>query len=206
MTQFDEAFVDASAFQPPSKWQARSSNLMVWLIVAMLLIAGWFFKDWMMSQFRYLALAEGEPAIPYPAQWQPQPAHNLALQVFDLDSQSPFTARENVAILPLPDVPIAIFWPEQRQQQLQDYHETNRLLVTLNDGRQALLLSYTYVENGGEETNGPRVVRARDLVFTINDGQADRLVVVTLAADADEWEQVSPTYQRILGQMGVTAP
>ncbi len=206
MTQFDEAFVDASAFQPPSKWQARSSNLMVWLTLAMLLVAGWFFKDWMMSQFRYLALAEGEPAIPYPAQWEPQPAQDLALQVFDPDSQSPFTARENVAILPLPDVPIAIAWPEQRQQQLHDYHETDRLLVTLKDGRQALLLSYTYVENGSEEVDGPRVITAQDLVFAVNDGQADRLAVVTLAADADEWEIVSPTYQRILRQMGVTTP
>ena len=206
MTQFDEAFVDASAFQPPSKWQARSSNLMVWLTLAMLLVAGWFFKDWMMSQFRYLALAEGEPAIPYPAQWQPQPAQDLALQVFDPDGQSPFTARENVAILPLPDAPIAIAWPEQRQQQLHDYHETDRLLVTLKDGRQALLLSYTYVENGSEEVDGPRVITAQDLVFAVNDGQADRLAVVTLAADADEWEIVSPTYQRILRQMGVTTP
>ncbi len=206
MTQFDEAFVDASAFQPPSKWQARSSNLMVWLTLAILLVAGWFFKDWTMSQFRYLALAEGEPAIPYPAQWQPQPAQDLALQVFDPDGQSPFTARENVAILPLPDAPIAIAWPEQRQQQLHDYHETDRLLVTLKDGRQALLLSYTYVENGSEEVDGPRVITAQDLVFAVNDGQADRLAVVTLAADADEWEIVSPTYQRILRQMGVTTP
>jgi len=30
--------------------------------------------------------------------------------------------------------------------------------------------------------------------------------VVTLAADADEWEQVNPTYLRILGRMGVIAP
>jgi hypothetical protein len=73
----------------------------------------------------------------------------------------------------------------------------------MDDGRQALLLSYTYVN----EEDAPAlltVVKARDLAFQINDGQADRLVVVTLAADAEEWEEVEPVFQRLLQQMGVT--
>jgi hypothetical protein len=204
MTQFDEASVDASAFQPPSKWQARSSNLMVWLTVALLLVAGWFLKDWMMTQFRYLALAEGEPAIPYPAQWQPQPAQGLALQVFAPDSDSPFASREEVAVLPLPDAPIASAWPEQRQEQLRDYQESDRALVTMDDGRQALLLTYTYVAEGDAPAS-LIVVSARDMAFQVNDGHADRLVVVTLAADADEREKTEPVFQRLLQQMGVTA-
>ncbi len=203
MTSFDEAFVDVQAFQPPGKWQARANNLMVWLVAIMLLVAGWFFSDWMMSQFGYLALAQDEPAIPYPVQWLPQPPHDLALQVFAPDSASLFPAREEVAVLPLPDAPLAIAWPKIRQQQLRDYHELEHLLTTLTDGRQALLLTYTHLE---ETTDIPVVVKAQDLAFVINDGRADRLVVVTLAADAHEWEEMAPAFGRILQKMGVTTP
>jgi len=203
VASFDEAFVDVQAFSPPGKWQARANNLMVWLTVLILLTAGWFFSDWMMTQFRYLALAEGEPAIPYPVQWQPQPAQGLALQVFDPESATSFPARKEVAVLPLPDAPIVLAWPEMRAQQLPDYHELDRLLTSLDDGRQALLLTYTYVE---ETDDIPIVIRAQDLVFAVNDGRADRLVVVTFAADAHEWEEAAPVFKRILQQMGVTAP
>ena len=207
MTEFDDAFVDIGDFQPPDKWQARAANLLVWLVVLILLIAGWFLKDWMVNQFRYLALAENAPAIPYPVQWLPQPAPDLALQVFSPDSRSPFAAREEVGVYPLPEADVAIAWPEQRSRQgKRDYHELGRFQTEMKGGRQALVLNYTYVHEVDANVQTPLVVvRAQDIAFVINDGQVDRLVVVTLAADSQEWEAVAPAFRRILEAMGIPA-
>jgi len=51
MSEFDEVFVDIGDFQPPDKWQARAGNLLVWLLVIILLVAGWFLRDWMLTQY-----------------------------------------------------------------------------------------------------------------------------------------------------------
>ena len=200
MTEFHEVFVDVSAFQRPNKWHARASNLVVWLTVLLLLTGGWFLKEWMLTQFRFLTLTENAPAIPYPVQWLPQPAPDLALQVFDPESTSNFPAREEVGVYPLPEGDIAVAWPEKRQK-LNAYQELGRALVTLPDGRKALVLSYTYAP----DTSAQTVVRAQDVAYVINDGQADRLLVMTLAADATEWDAVWPTFIRILQKMGVPA-
>jgi len=48
MTDFDDVFVDIDDFQPPGKWQARASNMLVWILFLILLVSGWFFKDWVM--------------------------------------------------------------------------------------------------------------------------------------------------------------
>jgi len=205
MTEFNEVFMDVSAFQRPTKWHARASNLVVFLTVLLLLTGGWFLKEWMMTQFRFLALSESAPAIPYPVQWLPQPAPDLALQVFDPESTSGFPAREDVGIYPLPEGELAVAWPEHRQQ-LPDYQELGRALVTLPDGRKALVLSYSYSTDEGQgKSASPVTVRAQDVVYVINDGQADRLLVMTLAADANEWDAVWPTFIRILQKMGVPA-
>jgi hypothetical protein len=200
MTEFNDVFVDVSSFQRPAKWQARASNLIVWLTVLIILTGGWFLKDWMMTQYRLMALGENAPAIPYPVKWIPQQAPDLGLQVFDPDSQSAFPARQEVLVRPLLEGDIAIAWPEQRQQ-LPEYHELGRTLVTLPDGRKALVLSYTYTPAG--DASSQVTVRAEDVAFMINDGRADQLVVMTLAADASEWDAVWPTFSRILEKMGV---
>ncbi len=199
MTEFNDVFVDVSSFQRPGKWQARASNLIVWLIVLIILTGGWFLKDWMMTQYRLMALGENAPAIPYPVKWIPQQAPDLGLQVFDPESSSAFPARQEVVVLPRPDGDIAIVWPEQRQQ-LPDYHELNRTLVTLPDGRKALVLTYTYAPR---DVASPVTVRAQDVAFIIHDGRSDQLVVMTLAADVNEWDAVWPTFSRILEKLGV---
>ena len=204
MTEFNELFVDVDAYRPVGRWHAWAREIMVWLMVAMLLVAGWYFKEWMSTQFRYLALAENAPAVPYPAQWLPQPASEQVLLVLDPHSQSGFPAREEVLIMPVPENDIVLAWPEHRAQTLRDYHELNRMNVTLSDGRPALLLSYTYVAETEDSQSAPlTIVRASDLAFVMNDGQRDKLVVLTLAADVHEWEEQEPLFQRILQAMGV---
>jgi len=208
MTHFNEIFVDVDAYQPPSKWEERFNNLQVWLIVALLLVGGWFFKDWMMDQFRFLALAEGQPAIPYPVQWQQQPTEAVTLQVVDPASESPFPARETVAVQNAPKSDFTMTWPEQRALQLSDYKEVERRLVKLADERQALWLLYTYVSDVGTTPAASVapvvVVQAQDVVFEITNDQGQKQwVVITLAADSHEWNQEWPTFRRILEKLGV---
>ncbi|RUA17412.1 MAG: hypothetical protein DSY55_02170 [Clostridia bacterium] len=207
MTHFNEIFVDVDAYQPPSKWEERFNNLQVWLIVALLLVGGWFFKDWMMNQFRFLALAEGQPVIPYPLQWQQQPAEAVTLQVVDPASKSPFHARETVILKNASKGDFTTVWPEQRTLQLRDYKEVERRLVKLGDDRQALWLLYTYVSDMGKSqaaNASPGVIQAQDVVFeTTNELGQKQWVVITLAADSNEWDQEWPTFRRILEKLGV---
>ena len=205
MPAFDELFIDSETFRPPSKWQARASHLLVWMMIAILLIAGWFLKDWTLTQFRYVALAPGEPTIPYPAQWQPQSAGDWALLAIAPEDNSVYPAREAIAVLPLPETSFVTAWPAQRQRSLKAYHELAQTLSSLPDGRPALLLTYTYVIDAPETaTTAPlTVVQAQDLVFVVDDGQSQRLVVVTLAATVPSWEHWQPLFQRIWQAMGI---
>ena len=198
MTRFDDLFVDVSAYQPPSKWEARISNLLVLLIAGLLLMGGWMFKDWMEEQFRYLALAENEIAIPYPPAWTLQPHQELALQVLDPDGPALFPAREEVRILPLPATSFMHAWPAHRAAELGDYIELATRPLTLRDGRNALLIEYSYATQADASFVA---VHAVDLAFPARYEDETRLVVVTLAAEASDWDRVWPTFQRILEKL-----
>ncbi len=203
MTPFDGRFVDLSAYQPPSKWEARLHNLLVLLVAGMLLFGGWMFKDWMQHQFRYLALDAKEMRIPYPPAWTLQPDREVALRVLDPTSPEAFPAREEVRILPLPTGQLEATWPKMRAKDLDDYVELERRDLVLPDGRPALLLEYAFTEKTPGAT--PLVaVRAIDLAFPARYEGETRLVVVTLAAETDDWPRVWPTFRRVLDRLAAT--
>ncbi len=205
MSSFDDLFVDARAYQPPNKWEARIGNLLVLLIAGLMLLVGWMFKDWMQNQFRYLALSEDEIAIPYPPSWTLRFSEQYALQVYDPESPTAFPARELVQVVPLPQTSFIDDWPRQRATTLAEYRELDRRRVVLADGRQALLLIYAYVVENEEATEPSLVaVQAMDLVFEARYGGKKQLVVVTFAADVSDWDRVSPLFQRVLARLGVT--
>jgi len=205
MTQLDERFMDASAYHPPGKWEARITSLLVLVVAGLLLTGGWMFKDWMEDQFRYLALDETEIAIPYPPAWELRSNPDVGFLAVDPRSPSAFPPQEQVRILPLPDAALADFWPAERAATLNDYIELERTQVRLKDGRDALLLAYTYAARPNGDHTPPLVaVRAVDLVFPARYAGEDRLVVLTLAAETDDWERAWPTFQRILAKLGVT--
>ena len=96
-------------------------------------------------------------------------------------------------------------WPSRRADTLAEYRELERRRVTLADGRQALLLTYAYVmENDGASEPSLVAVQAMDLVFVARYGGEKRLVVVTFAADASDWDRVRPMFQRTLAKLGIT--
>ena len=205
MSRFDDLFVDVSAYQPPSKWEARVSNLLVLLVAGLLLLGGWMFKDWMQDQFRYLALAEGEIAIPYPPAWTLQPDPAVDFRVVDPAGPQLFPAREEVRILSLPDAPQVDAWSRQRVTTLDDYVELTHKTLTLGDGRPAAMLEYAYAVKVPPAQGASLVaVHAVDLAFPARYEGEKRLVVVTLAAEASDWDRVWPTFRRILEKMGVS--
>ena len=205
MTQFKDAFIDIEDFHPPSAWQARFSNLMVWLVVALLLTGGWLFRDWMMNQFGNLVLVEGEPTISYPAKWKPMPVADQLFVVIDPESEQQPAPSEQVAVLPAPPEPFDLYWPEHRSTQFDAYREQSRLLTSIADGRRALLMTYSFVPDGGATTLSQRVM-AQDLVFEVRDGEATHLVVVTLAAPEADWQRLEPLFQDIWRHMDVVLP
>jgi len=52
MTDFNELFVDIDSYRPASKWQSWVRELMVWLMALILFLSGWFFREWILTQFR----------------------------------------------------------------------------------------------------------------------------------------------------------
>ncbi len=201
MTKFEEAFVDASAFLPPGKWLARASQLLVLLTVAMLLVGGWFFRDWLMSQFQYLALSGDSLAIPFPAQWQDDAGEGDLLRVVAPVETDALPPAETVTIHPLPAAPIAKAWPAQRSQSLPGYHQIAQSAVALLDGRPALLLTYAYIANhAADDARAPEIIQAQDIAFETSSG---RLAVITLSADANAWAGVQPAFRRIWRRLGV---
>ncbi len=202
MSQFEELFVDMEAYQPPSKWQARFSHLLVLLTAGLLLVGGWMLREWMLDQFRYLALGEGQVVIPYPSIWQVSPTPGLVLRVVDPHSSSPFPPQEMVRLFPRASDSLADFWGDQRTHPESDYREIARHTMPLG-GRQALVVEYAYAAEVEDASTPLVAVRAVDVVFPVRYGDEERWAVVTLAADAQDWSQVWPTFQRILSRMGL---
>ncbi len=199
MTRPDDLFVDASAYHPPGKWEARAGNLLVLVVAGLLLLGGWMFKDWMQDQFRYLALAEGEIAIPYPPAWALQSDPTVDFRVVDPTGPQLFPAREEVRILALPEMPQPDAWTLQRVAALDDYVELSHKTLALGDGRPAALLEYAYAVKPPPDQGASLVaVHAIDLAFPARYEGEEKLVVVTLAAEASDWDRVRPTFQRIL--------
>lgn len=202
MSQFEEVFVDMGAYQPPSKWQARLSHLLVLLIAGLLLIGGWMLREWMLDQFRYLALGEGQVAIPYPPTWQVVPTPGLALRAVDPHSTSVFPPQEMVRLFPRESDSLEAFWQAQRTHPGPDYREISRYAMQLGQGP-ALVVEYAYAAKVEDASTPLVAVRAVDVVFPVRYGGEERWAVVTLAADAQDWSQVWPTFQRILSRMGL---
>ncbi len=206
MTDFDEVFFDLCGYRPPSPrsaWAERAANVMVLLLAGLFLLTGWLFKDFIEHQLRYLSLSEVEVAVPYPANWRLRVNPPLVLDVVRPIGSRTYPAREEVLVLPLPQEAIPDFWLHQRQQ-LDGFRLQQQNRVTLASGREAYLLEYTYIAASEDPHFASFVpVRAFDLVFPAMYGSEERLVIVTLAAESQEWPELEPTFRQILAEMGV---
>jgi hypothetical protein len=181
--------------EPPSPAEQRRNDLLVVAVTVVAVLLGLAVEKVATSSTTSVSLGGNLPTVHYPANWLvDQSAEGLLLRAQDLRSDSSFDARLELFARDarpaetLEDVSTS--WPLSRNRQYEKYRILSTQTLTLAGGQPAMLITYAYVADPTREhgmTGLPVVVKAQDLAFIANDGAADRLVVVTVAADATEW-------------------
>lgn len=176
--------------QPPSAWENRRNDIVIILWFVFMLLLGMGIRNITLNASRPLALGQGLPTIAVPAGWSITKSENLALQAKNLASPSTFDAELDVFVGNLADketLDIArSAWSLKRSQTLSQYRELSVENVKVLGNAAGLRTTYAYVADPTRESgaNGlPVVVEAQDLIFV----QGKQLIVVTTAADANEW-------------------
>jgi hypothetical protein len=196
--------------EPPTKAEQWRNDVLVILVAVVAVVLAWLIRNSVLNASQDFPLGGQLPVVEYPAGWIKQNEEGLLLQVVDPTSRSTFDARLQVFARDLkPDENLASIgttWPLQRGSSLQFFRHLRTETRIGPDGQPMLLISYAYVADPTRASGGtglPVVVRADDLVFVANDGAADRLIVVTGAADAAEWPDRVQTFQKIFEGLGM---
>jgi len=184
--------------QPPSAWETRRNDLTIILWFALMLFLGLNLRSCTLNASQSLALGKALPTIHYPAGWSVTKSDQLALQAKNLASPSPFDAEIDIFMRDLKDQETLDLarsaWSIRRGDDRLQYRELAAENVQLNGDTPGLLVTYAYIADPSRESgaNGlPVVVQAQDLIFT----QAQKMIVVTTAADANEWAEDAPYFQ-----------
>lgn len=182
---------------------------LVFLLVAIALLAGWFLK--ISIEGRAETFTDGNISLSYPATWFREPmaaAQGLALKASDLHSASlyrPAVALQLTQAAPaLPDTedrltPTVTTWTFGNSQKLSNYRVLSTEHVDIA-GQKAIRIDYTYVSEpiaSPYRRALPVVVEAVDYVIL----SQDQAYVVTLAADAHDFEQAQDQFETILNSL-----
>ena len=192
----------------PTAWDIRRNDvaMLVWCIL--IVAAGIGLRNYALNRNRSLALGTGLPTIAYPAGWSTSKSEKLALQAKNLSSLNGFSAEIEVFTRDLKaneTLDLARSdWSLKRSQGLLQYRELAADNVQLQGKQPGLLVTYAYIADPSRETGAnslPVVVEAQDLLFV----QANKLIVVTTAADATEWAKEAQHFQIVHNSLKVQA-
>lgn len=183
--------------------QAEEPEWMVWAWVILLLIVGLGIKTSVLG--RLARAEESGVALSYPAgwTWMETTDSTQLLYVADTFASAGFPTGVEVREVPLSTVgrnleqlsDIGLAWSTYHGRDLLAYRALSLTPLTLN-GREALALGYAYVPTPGQgvQVSGlPVVVQAQDLLFK----QGEQLLVVTFAAEATRYAELTATWQAI---------
>jgi hypothetical protein len=182
----------------------------VFALVAVALLAGWFLK--MFIEGRTETFTDGNIAINYPAAWFREPMaaeQGLALKASDLHSASlyrPTLALQLTQAAPaLPGTkedrltPTVTAWTFGNSQNLSNFRVLGTEHVNIA-GQNAIRIDYTYVTEPIDSPYRralPVVVEAVDYIIIAQ----DQAYVVTVAADAHDFEQAQDEFKTILDSL-----
>ena len=196
--------------EPPTAKEQWRNDMAVLLVALVALLLGWSIRNAVVDARSQFSLGPDLPALEYPRSWLQQGKEGLIFQAIDPASASTFDARLSVAVqegveeqaLEMAEMT----WPLQRSKEFQWFRHLSTMSVTGPDDRPALLVEYAYVADPTRASGGnglPVVVRAQDLLFLAGEGPDARLVAVTVAADAGEWDEHADQFQAIFQSLGV---
>lgn len=183
--------------------RAEEPEWLVWAWVVLLLAIGLGIKMSVMG--RLTRAEESGVVLNYPAgwTWMETTDSTQLLYVADPFASAGFPTGVEVREVPLSTVgrnleqlsDIGLAWSTHHGRELLAYRALNVTPVTVN-GREALALGYAYVPapgQGAQSSGLPVVVQAQDLLFK----QGDQLLIVTFAAEATRYAELTATWQAI---------
>lgn len=179
---------------------------LVWALVAGMLIIGLLIRTIFVA--RMVQAAAGDLSVAYPADWvalssddpydvlaRSEPLTSAAFPATLRIAQLP-TAEVSTAAVGLDD--FALKWSDRQTHELEGFRVLSIEPLRVQD-RDAARINYAYVAEpllGGPGAL-PIVARGQDVLIV----QGETLTVVRLVADADAYDGLAATWQRILGSL-----
>lgn len=184
---------------PPDRHDIWRNDLAVLVWVLFILFLGLGMRNNAMNAQRTATLDNGLPEIAYPRSWVRTATDTADFTAVDAGSPSIYNTTVQVnsrTLKETEDLGLArAGWTIKRSQELKDYRELEAGRATVGD-EPALWATYAYIADPSRDSAAigpPVVVEATDLFF-IDDG---RLVVVTVSADASDWDEYTDEFDLI---------
>jgi len=190
--------------EAPTRGELRRNDLLVAALVLFALFLALGIRNQVLNASKTVRLGENLPRIAYPERWRTQTTEGALLHVINPGSRSTFDTQMLVSGRPLRvdesledaradrGIKLAMSLPGYREL------EAERMVVL--DNQPALVATYAYIAdptlNAGA-TGLPVVVEAQDIMF-LGGGQ---FLAVTLAADANAWEEEGRNFSIITNSL-----
>lgn len=192
--------------QPPTRQEIMRADLATIGWFALILIFAVGLRNGAEHSQTRVELPDGLPVMAIPQNWVQGSSDEVAFFASDPASPSQFSNEIEVYTRTVDSgVDLAMLrpaWGLARSQELERYRELNATPVTLLDGTPGLVVSYAYIADPARPVGAaapPVVVQASDLMFV----RDDKLVVVTVAADAAGWDAAQKDFDVIFASLKV---
>jgi hypothetical protein len=191
-------------------WTREEPEWVVWVLVIVALVVGWFLKGTFQYQMEVFTDPDTGLTFRYPASWflesnQAQIGdEGVILTVSDAHSESAFNTAFSVRLKAVEEETTAVdqaeIWIMRRGEELTRYRVLSKELSQVA-GQEAVTIDYGYVEDplrsSALSVSLPVVVRAVDVVF-IRDG---KVYTLTFASDQLVFDEEKKTLERLLNSV-----
>jgi hypothetical protein len=176
---------------PPTRREIRRNDLLVAGVALFALFLAFGVRNQVLNASASVRVVDEMPRIAYPAGWRSVNSEGTLLHVVNAGSPSTFDAQMTTTARPLRTDETLDDARADRgiklATSLAGYRELAAERMTVHNGQPALVTNYAYIADPTRDIGAiglPVVVEAQDIMF-LQDGQ---FMVVTLAADANDWD------------------
>lgn len=201
---------ETTAEARPLLWTREEPEWVVWVLVIVALVVGWFLKGAFQYQMEVFTDPDTGLTFRYPASWflesnQAQIGdEGVILTVSDAHSESAFNTAFSVRLKAVEEETTAVdqaeIWIMRRGEELTKYRVLSKELSQVA-GQEAVTIDYGYVEDplrsSALSVSLPVVVRAVDVVF-IRDG---KVYTLTFTSDQLVFDEEKKTLERLLNSV-----
>ena len=190
--------------EPPSAGDIRRIDLAVLGVVLFALFLGLGIRNQTVNASTWVSLGRGLPRIAYPATWMPRTGDEYLVRAVNVGSPSLFDPQMAATARPQrADETLELARADRTFQfasSLTGYRELDAEQVMVYRNTPAIMTTYGLIADPTRDSGAtglPVVVQAQDVMFFDN-GQ---FIVVTVAADASQWDAAQADFQTIFASM-----